>query len=355
MALPLFTVCNVGFDAVMQGTVYPVLGVAAMLTSITIAAAYAYGEAINNPKATTWAKIEAVQLFVSIAAVILLISIMGSLCNFKFGDVLSITTLGSGISSIDKNLNFYESAHDFLYKSADYSHNVLRIERYIVGGLNMLENRGRWCCSADCGTANEMWCLFGNSGVSSAPFGGAGTSMVALNIAFNSALFSYVSSLNFLFIYLYGISSMMLLLLPLGIFVRSLPFMRSLGSLMLTVAVCFFIVYPALLNLMFVVSDSLTGGFTIPSSLKDYMDETQLSDLSDSDYFDFGPVDQFNEKIFGTANYNFFSDALQVAGKAFFIAVFLPTLALLGTIASIRYIGKMMGEEIDLSRIVQMI
>ncbi|MBI5046618.1 hypothetical protein HZC07_02705 [Candidatus Micrarchaeota archaeon] len=47
--------------------------------------------------------------------------------------------------------------------------------------------------------------------------------------------------------------------------------------------------------------------------------------------------------------------AIIFAGYAFVAAVFLPTVALLGAIASVTYIARLMGEEIDLSRITQLV
>jgi hypothetical protein len=40
---------------------------------------------------------------------------------------------------------------------------------------------------------------------------------------------------------------------------------------------------------------------------------------------------------------------------AFIAAVFFPTAALLASLASVSYMARMMGEEIDLSRITQLV
>jgi len=359
VATPAWSVCNAGFDLIMQSAVYPVLGIASLLMGVIIAGVYMYGEAIHNPKAAVWAKTEIAQLFISIVFTILLISFMGALCSFKVADVVSITNLSS--TNIDKNMNFFEGAHTYLYSAANYSHNVLKIERHILGGVNMGENRARWCCGPDCSGANELWCLFGSSGMSVSAYSGASIMNAAIGAAFNSALISYMSAMNFLFIFLYGISGMMLFLFPMGVVVRSIPFMRGLGSLMLAVGACFFIVYPLLLNVLFLISDS-TDMFTYTVNGKNRIEGYIDADdgLSSWEFFQamwaYGSYDQFEDLIFDDpSGYKFVNDALAVAGRAFVIGVFFPTIALLGTIASIKYVGRLLGEEIDLSRVVQLI
>jgi hypothetical protein len=90
----------------------------------------------------------------------------------------------------------------------------------------------------------------------------------------------------------------------------------------------------------------------------------------------YNEVDTFNEESGGGQSMeaavagedavaeNYFSEephegkpigAMAFASYAFIAAVFMPTAALLATIGTIGYITRMYGEEIDLSRIVQMI
>ena len=47
--------------------------------------------------------------------------------------------------------------------------------------------------------------------------------------------------------------------------------------------------------------------------------------------------------------------AIAFAAYAFIAAVFFPTAALLATIASVSYMARLMGEEIDLSRLTQLV
>lgn len=341
-------ICSESFLSLLNGGVLSLSGLAALATGTMIALAYALSEMIQNPKVHLWAKTEAIQVVISAISAILLISVINGLCAINVADIASATSGAS--TTLAGTLSFFDAAETYLTNAAEYTHNVLKIERYYLGAFNMLEARARWYCLGASETLGgfSIFCFNNPSGSSYSPYAGFGTTSVAFNVAFNSALLSYLSSLNYLFILKFSLSGLALLLLPLGIFLRSMPFMRGLGGLFIAVAMSFFVVYP----LMLAIFNFIPGLFDYQGIPSSYMDEGSLSaGIGDvlSQMIESDMVDYF------FSSGGMYSTALGIAGRAFIVGVFLPTIALLATIGSVRYMSKLLGEEIDLSRIVQMV
>jgi len=142
-----------------------------------------------------------------------------------------------------------------------------------------------------------------------------------------------------------------LFFLPIGIFLRSMPYLRQLGALLIAVVFSFMLVYPVILAMFGLVPEftkSQISGFD-PSSY----DESKVTDVSwDAVIVDSGSIaDEFFED---DTNFKV-AEPLAFTGQAFFVAVFLPTVAMLSALASTIYLSRMMGQEIDLSRVIQMV
>lgn len=356
-----------GFDSLVSNSVIPTALMAAVATTALIGLSYAVGNAIANSKLTLWAKTEAVQIVISMITIGLLLSIMGTYCSLNISDIAGLFNVpGVGPTIGGQPANMYNAAQQYLLDSAHYANNALTVIRYHLEAYNVMAATTQMTCDFKISGTVGIGCLFGYSGVSSNPLGGYAAAQAALNIAFNSAIMSQMSALNFLFILLFVYKGFVLLFLPLGVLLRSMPYLRTFGALLIATAISFLIVYPFMLAIFYVMEPVL-------------LDSTQSTQ-----FFPAGPPDlsQFftNEHIFKDEEGSGFGmsssaavhgasaitntyfpngdapiQAMAFAGYAFLAAVFLPTVALLATIGSIVYMTRLYGEEIDLSRIVQMV
>lgn len=322
-------ICDAGFEELVSDTIYPISALASLLSIVVISLCYMVGSALNNPKLLTYAKTEIVQVFVSIASVMILLQFVQSFCDFTIESIAEMFD----VSVSSPSLSMYGGAMDYLEQTAEYSSKVLSFVRYHLKGIDMLNGISYWEC--------PLICLFGTAGEVNAPFAG----LVFPSILFNTVMFSYLFSLHSLFILLYSYTGLPLFLLPLGIFIRQMPFLRTFGGLLIAVSFSFLIIYPFFLALF----DVVFADFIETPSL-DYEDPGALDyDLyipgRNEDYYldEYFPQGiQFNEAFFYTS-------------KSFIISVFFPILALLASFAALRYTTKFLGEEIDLSRLVQMV
>ncbi len=321
-----------------------------------------YGHATSNPKLNEWSKTEAVQLPVSMASVFLIILVMNSFCAIDINSVRGI--FGKPpivLATPGATTNIYYAAESYLVQSASFSRDAMIIARYHHSVYNILLMRSTYRCDA--------WCWFGNSGTTFQGFAGYSGRLNLMGLLFNTALTSYLSALNSLLIFLFVKRGFILLLLPMGVFLRSMPFLRTFGSVLIALSMSFFLIYPATLAVFSMMDGVFDDPFPkdvqspLPGSpsynVKDYFlneaniygRDSETPDLSSDAELD-------DSALMGTyfpLSGEYLFETVEFVAYAFIAAVFLPTVALLATVASVRYLARMYGEEIDLSRIVQMV
>lgn len=351
-------ICGLGFDSFFNTVILPFVGLATVITTTLIALVFMAGRALANPKLTLWSRTEAVQLVVSVASIFFIAAIVNTFCFIDMGevaDIFGVTGLGS------KNL--YDAAEEYMFNAAVYAHGALTSVRYHLEGYMILSYLNAFLC--DFNTGQIGWgCLFGYSGANQQPFGGYGATMAAMNIFFNSAIISTFTALNFAAILMFVYRGFVFVFLPLGVFLRAMPFMRSFGSLLIAVCLSFLTVFPLMLGVYWLMSDVIldSGNSYVPVSspaLSNYLDEDVFASEEGS-----GSAGQSAEAAFSGDHVVFdtyfpHSDnvpgVIMWAANAFVAAVFLPTVALIATIASVSYVARLYGEEIDLSRITQLV
>lgn len=351
-------ICGTEFTDFFNDSVVPLMAYSTLITSILIGLAYMVGNALANPKLTVWARTEAVQIAVSLGSVALILLTMNTFCGMKINEIAGVF----GIPAVSGDPNVYTAAESYLSEAALYSHNALRVVRYHLEAYTLLGFLNAFLC--DLSTGSIGWgCLFGYSGDNQQPLGGYGARVAAMNIFFNGALIAHFSALNFLFILLFIYKGFVFLFLPLGVFMRSMPYMRTFGSLLIAVAMSFLIVFPFLLGVMYLMRNTLLDagtGFTPMSEPMSSYDEETFPEQEQGE----GILMSMGAGIAGASVIKgFYLDSdqedvpgvIMFASAAFVAAVFFPSVALLATIASVGYIARLFGEEIDLSRVTQMV
>jgi hypothetical protein len=354
-------ICGPEFGVFFGDTIIPLLVYAGAALAGLLGVAYMLGSAMGNAKLTLWSKTEAVQFVVSAASIFMLLTIMNTFCAIKINEIANIF----GLPTASGNPDIYDAAKGYLYDASLYSHNALTVVRYHLEAYTTLSFFNAFIC--DLSTGRIGWgCLFGYSGDSQQPLGGYGVQTAAMNIFFNGAIISHFMALNYLFILLFVYRGFVFLFLPLGVFMRAMPYMRPFGSLLVSIAISFLVIYPFMLSVFYLMRNVLVDadkGYTpLPDGMDVYNDETFPDlesaglgqsiggeDLMYACYFDSGGC-------FGSGHHmENLPGAIGFASNSFVAAVFFPSVALLATIASISYIARLYGEEIDLSRITQLV
>ncbi|MFZ5500653.1 MAG: hypothetical protein ACOY58_01905, partial [Candidatus Micrarchaeota archaeon] len=159
---------------------------------------------------------------------------------------------------------------------------------------------------------------------------------------------SYLSILNYLFVLRYVFSGFVLFFLPLGILLRALPYLRPLGSLLISVAISFLMIYPLILAVFYI--DFKAARILAPddSPALDYAEKDISTKVTMANLFS----ESLTGDVFPSGDQTV--EIIRLAGNAFLLGVFIPSLALLSAAAAVGYINRFLGQEIDLSRIMQM-
>jgi len=346
--------CSIDFTTVYMLSLY-----AAVITSIVIGLSYMFGNFTGNPKVSVWAKTEAIQLVVSVISLVILVFIMNAFCLINMNGIAELFgftyTGGSGVS-------IYGGAENYLEGAAKFSHNALTVTRYHLKGFTVLAYVGMFQC-AGVGSAVALafpflsGCMYGYSGENIAPFGGYGAINGALSAMFNADMMSFIMALNYLFILRYVYYGFVFFLLPIGIFTRSLPYLRTFGSVFIATAISFMLVYPLILAVFDLMSPVLIdspGYMYGDADLSSYLNEGVYPHTSSGSSFAMMFDQDYLRDKYDLHESNI-KHLIMFSAQAFIAAFFMPSIALLGTIASTVYLSRLYGEEIDLSRIMQMV
>ncbi|MBI5228293.1 hypothetical protein HY988_06900 [Candidatus Micrarchaeota archaeon] len=349
--------CSPDFGKFIMGTLVPLSFYAAIATAGLMAFVFMIARMISNPRLLVWVETEILQLGISCFSVAMIVLVVNSFCGLDFSSLGSVF----GIPNIPK-ANLYQAAAMYLNESAIYSHNAMTVVRYHLEAYTVLSYFNAFNCDFTvAGSAFGFGCFFGYGGENLQPFGGYGAYMAALNIFFNSTVISYFTAMNSIMILLFTYKGFAFFFLPLGIFLRSMPYLRPFGSLLISISLAFLIVYPLILSILYLTGDvtveRVNGYFAkVPGpDLKDFYNEAEISSKSGAGQSlqALGGKDVVFKSYFPNGDNPI--GAMIFAGYAFIAATFLPTVALLGTLASVAYIAHLYGDEIDLSRVVQLV
>jgi hypothetical protein len=183
----------------------------------------------------------------------------------------------------------------------------------------------------------------------------------AFYVSFNTTLFSFLSALNFLLILKYILSGILLFMLPLGTFMRSVPFMRKFGALLMSVAISFVFIYPLILSVFYLLPDDVLFLKVDDAVFNTYQSDELIAGRSNmnilADSFEMGQ-DEFMDILLpvgSDSDNRHYEVPLYLAGISFIVSVFIPSFALLAATGAVSYVTRFLGEEVDLSRVIQMV
>lgn len=416
------TVCAYGL-IIDMGFVYTAMGVGFGTIAFVIGIAYMAGKVFDSPRLTTWARDELPQLFLTVLFTLLIVSILNIGISIPVGELSAITPFS--VPNETANLCAYDFAENYLENATTYVHNTLKLTRihlYMADFISSMwkdtyadcaDNdecahvceRQPWRCAAcsvglACFAYNSLsgitsgWEFLGSFAASWLYFNyctgvDIGLSYISgawvgmLSSVLSAQMHSTFAAIIMLLAQKYLLASFLnggfIAIIPLGLILRSIPFMRRIGGILLGVGVGFIVIFPLFLVIEGLIFTPWTMGefenqldvdfITAPGGL--YVDET--------DPYFHGKLPEWELLIYGQFDY-FFSqkdgkvylcknitgwpspkcsvsiDTLLAYGAvSFLLSSFLLSLNFIGTAAGIVGIGKFFGEEIEIARFLRLI
>ncbi len=315
-------------------------------TLVVVGLAYMLGEFLKNARVLVWARTELLQVGVSLIITLLLVQTVIFFCGFSIVDIAksvegdaAVTTSLTAMGGSATDNAFAISEKFMLWQMRDTSRTLGAI-RYIAALYELRSTQSDWSC--------PMFCLLGATGRSSSPQSGETSFLGVTGMLMNSMTLSLLSEIFQLFTLKYIETGMFLLLLPVGVILRSVPFMRQVGGTIIAIVVAMFILYPLLLSF-----EALFWPSYSPST-EQWADVYQKeADLKANPWNPLGPcrVDSFDElNVLGAPE-----DVYTRVSYIFIAATFLPAVNFILIVAAAHSLSRMIGEDIDISRLGQMV
>lgn len=353
------------------GDMYSLSLLAAGISAMVMGLAYALGHFLENPKFTVWAKTEIFQVAVSVVLVFIALFLAGlvgldpdSDLTINAGWIDTFTDSENQVTSlysnpeIDEEDNVFEVSEKYLENMAFFSHRAVRASRAMMGAMDEFSKYTRTPC-----VPPWLMCLMGVNGVNVRPLSGAAAFVQSSNMLLYTSTTSYLTVLAQIFFLKFIQSGLVVVYLPMAIVLRSLPFMRQVGGALLAICISLFIVFPLLL---FVESAFWNPYAWVEGDTWDKMNdfvsiEAKEDQLAYGDLF-FGGVsgaewaftqeaDYDADKL--TIDYN--EQLIALNSAAFLSSVFMFTFNIIAVSAAASLFARLLGAEVDLSRLVQIV
>lgn len=357
------------------------------ITLIVLGVAYALGQLLSNPQFNVWAKTEIFQVFVSFFLVILVLYLNDSFCTFRYSSIASLSPAGSveGLSythpEILEDDNVINAAGKYLANVAHFIKTEMRAARAIYGVMEEASRYTRIPCMPAI-----AFCMYGVNGYNVRPYSGFSGWIQMLGFSLYTDTLSYLTVLIQMGLLAFISGGGIMVYLPFAIILRSLPLMRQLGGGLLAICIALFIIYPGLLAVesLFWNPYSMLGGDdwgrleNTAGRISDGFIHGGYSGLVTSmtaaGAVVWGPVGAIIGAIVGGLitviidaatdyagvwNQADLENAIQVAFRAssvsFLSATFLFAFNIIAIGASARELGRLLGQEVDLSRLMQVV
>ena len=378
------------YSAVDLSGVFPVTVISLFLGLAIIIILYYIGSFMMNPRITAWAKQEFAYMILMGIVVIFITGIINFFNSIPAADVLSFGVYNHSITGSPSE-TIYETSQDYLDRIADDSMDIISELQYNLGVGYVRVSLSKYGCKSDelatefstdrpatqvfirnllsgglpiPGFTTGAGCVLtfaGGSATSWADYQGDYMRINIYTMLLNTATVSLINTIIMKYFLVYANSRFITFMLPAGLLVGSIPFMRKVGGVMIAIAIGFLIILPlsyTLINYLWlpVYNSEISIIHEDVLSLRNSLEPSGGLDFSNI----WGVIDSIlNGDVLHWADvptyprgiYEFITGTTAV----FVSAVFMTYLALAITIAGISSIAKTFGGEISMSKMMQML
>ncbi|VVB99922.1 Uncharacterised protein [uncultured archaeon] len=357
--------CSAEFSGTLQ-----LCAIAGVAMAALIALTYMFGEFFQNPKMLTWAKTEAMQLFVSLVIATVVIWAVGTFCTVQAVELKGMLNNNLPVLySAHPDLTLYSAGINYLENLAGMALANVASIRYNLGAYEIRTTFTEYKC--------DGICLFTMSSTNEAAFGGETLNLAVTNNLLSTATISYFTAEFQYFTMLYIANGLFVSFLPLAIVIRSIPFMRQFGGALVGIIMALYILYPAMVVVDSYVAPGLAQATGATLYARDGIScgghgEKVFSVMAGSPpspqayvtCLDSGAGLKQETELANSGTYRSDMTALAPSPLAasiklnvliFLASVFLPAINFIVIAALARDMTRFLGEEADISRLGQMV
>ncbi len=370
-ALPAITkVCEpLSFQ---QSLTYMGIGMAAI--SAVIAIAFMLGTALSNPRLLDWAKTEAAQILLSILFFAIILWLVNLECSVRIDEFSKWSGLSLTIPVAGGEYTMFNTAQAYFDWGTGQTHLAITMIRYEMGTLNIRASFNNFL---------PQNAGIGGNGYSNSPYSGDWTVIGTMNMLLNlnSTFLLSILLQYFALVFFSASNGFFIFLVPVGFLLRSIPFGRPVGSTLVAIGVGLYIFYPIVFAMLGLVVPNLyaAGGGDVSGTLAARADSTTTnpsiqsgeplrqmagiyareSALASNSYTAYtGGEDSLPHALLHPANSDKLVDLPQyfrLTALDFLRAVLFPSVGMLLVVMFIRDLAAILGEEVDASKLIQMV
>jgi hypothetical protein len=358
-------------------TYFPFLGVTILILILLIAAGYMAGSIFQIPAFLEWSKREIIELFL-LGAFILFVPVLLDF-NCSAGKISSGTLewfLFESYFTQTEAIPILEFAQRRILDTIDLVSTSISLLRRDIAYLNIRATYYKFSTNAFLETIRSFAQY--SSGVNENPLSADYTFLGVFNFLLSLENFYLFNILThyFLLFFLSSSSGIFVFLFVFGLFFRCLPFLKNVGSALIAIGIGFYFIYPLGFVVIGLITHLDSPSFNNIFKTLIYSDGVRgfielkplfLSSISEVGGF---TKDDFPEELNLSYLNPFFADCSNCDDRpypplfikyfwlvsiTFVLAVFLPAINLLITIAFIRDIALILGGDIDVSRLANLI
>ena len=197
---------------------------------------YMVGESLQNARMLSWAKSELWEVVFSLFVVSMILFTLSTFCNVTVGEVGTMSSSLPVIFTGNEGKNMYDASMMYLENVAGFGLRNMAQVRSNLGAYEIRTSFQRYDCGA--------MCFLTMISSTDAKYSGESMDLAVTNNLLGTATISYLSVLFQYFTLQYIVSGLFVLLLPIAIVVRSVPFMRGFGGALIGIIVALYIMYP---------------------------------------------------------------------------------------------------------------
>lgn len=327
-------------------------------TAAVVALAYMGGKIAESPRVLTWCKGEVWQVFVSGALVAAVYIAIGMFCISTPADLAGFFRQGAAaqediMHSFGESEGMYAAAQTYLERLASYTKGVIVEVRYNMGVYELRSGIQEFRCT--------LFCFIASLGESYAPHGGESTYPSLLGNTLSIGTVALLSVLFQLFLLMYIENGLFLLFLPFAIVMRSVPFMRGFGGALIALVVSLYILYPFMIYVDGVVMPPAAAQLGVGIENRMGPGVGEIAPLLGSVNNDpqGGGEDILTQNAYSMGERRerrgSMPELITLASIVFIAGVFAPALNFIVIAAVARELSRVIGEELDISRLGQMV
>ncbi len=357
-----------------QGEIYKWLQIMAIgmgLMIALIAVVYMIGNALHHPQMLDWSKSESANLLVTLLFFLVIAWLVSMQCSLQIGELLRWTGFATYSGNTwasthplyaDGTLTLSQASLKELEWAIRETYLATSAIRFEMGAGNMRATYSSY--------STQLQGMGGN-GFSFTPMAGDYTLLGSLGMLLNlNSTFVIALLLQLFSVFFFSASAgLFAFLVPVGLLLRSVPFMRGFGGSMVAIGVGFYLFYPAMLALTGYVLAPLYKGHDASDKLgissvaqlnEDALAPIGIEGASIASYTPFKPYPGF----FKSACVGSYTGTecpvdivlyFNLTALNFLRAILVPSAGIIVAVAFVRDLSVLFGEEVDASKLIAMI